>query len=176
MRTIGGPFHDVQNECAVPTGARGAAEDIVSAPKGPYGRDRLGPNCFVTLETIRHPLSRGLSFVCHVWKMFSWNPCKTLLKKIVTVSRKLTTVYVRLPRSAACLLFVWQPCKVVPSQIGYHAVDSCRNPCSLDFTEVFLLIKAIYPSSNRLWHVYFPCLHNKLSTEGIRINYVVSLL
>lgn len=62
MRTIGGPFHGVQNECAVATGTRGSAEDIVSAPKGPCGRDRLGPNCFVTLETIRHPLSWGPFF------------------------------------------------------------------------------------------------------------------
>ena len=100
-----GPFHGVQNEYAVATGTRGSAEDIVSVPKGPCGRDRLGPNCFVTLETIRHPLSRGLFFVCHVWKMFSWNPCKTLLKKIVTVNRKLSTVYVRLPWSAPCLQF-----------------------------------------------------------------------
>ena len=94
------------------------------------------------------------SFAVFFKKMFSWNPCKTLLEKIVTVNRKLTTVYVRLPWSAACLLFVWQPCKVVPSQIGYQAVDSCRNPCNLDFTEVFLLIKAIYPSSIRLWHLF----------------------
>ena len=159
MRTIGGPFHGVQNECAVATGARGAAEDIGSAPKGPYGRDRFGPNCFVTLETIRHPLSWGLFFVCHVWKTCSWNPCKTLLKKIVTVNKKLITVYVRLPRSAACLLFVWQPCKVVPSQTGYHGVDSCRNPCNLDFPEVFLLIKAIYPSSNRLRHLFIFALY-----------------
>ena len=143
-------FVSVSNQADI----RGSAEDIVSAPIGPCGRDRLGPNCFVTLETIRHPLSRRLFFVCYVWKMFSWNPCKTLFKKIVTVNRKLTTVYVRLPWSAPCLQFVWQPCKVVPSQTGYHAVDSCRNPCNLDFTEVFLLIKAIYPSSNRFWHLF----------------------
>ena len=134
--------------------------------KGRCRRHRLGPKGPLRKRSSRSqllrypgngkapPFRQGLFFVCRVWKMFSWNPCKTLLKKIVTVNRKLTTVYVRLPWSAACLLFVWQLCKVVPSQIGYHAIDSCRNPCNLDFTGVFLLIKAIYPSSNRLWHLF----------------------
>ena len=45
-------FVSVSNQADI----RGSAEDIVSAPKGPCGRDRLGPNCFVTLETVRHPL------------------------------------------------------------------------------------------------------------------------
>ena len=45
-------FVSVSNQADI----RGSPEDIVLAPKGPCGRDRLGPNCFVTLETVRHSL------------------------------------------------------------------------------------------------------------------------